>query len=129
MLFAVYVGAVAVLFIFCLMLLNIGSEPVRTYGPAGVFFFVLLLSSVLFLIYYPPSFFMPIEQFAFDSFYVPQYPIMIYDDVSAGQILAVSLYTDFNYVIIILGFLLFSVTVFVTVLFSQIISNSSRSSD
>lgn len=125
MLFAVYVGAVAVLFIFCLMLLNIGSEPVRTFSTVGFFFLLLAGFCVPFLSSMSPvSFFFSEPFFSFSN--LPSYDLLNYEDFSSGQVLSLSLYTDFIYVVVMLGFLLFSVTVFVTVLFSQILETRSK---
>jgi len=123
MLFAVYVGAVAVLFIFCLMLLNIGSDSVRTFSITGLFFLLLSSFSIIFISYISPVSFFFVEPLSFLLTF-PNFDLMNYENFSSGQVLSLSLYSDFIYVVVILGFLLFSVTVFVTVLFSQLIDKA-----
>jgi NADH:ubiquinone oxidoreductase subunit 6 (subunit J) len=119
-LFVVYVGAVAMLFVFCVMLLNLVSRPRRTFGTAGYFFFFLYVSIgfVLAAGLYGMG---AMTDFAF---FTPDLTLLSGDHSwgalsSKDQFLSHSMYGTFLPFLVVNGLLLFFVTVLVTVLFDS----------
>jgi len=117
MLFIVYVGAVAILFVFCVILLNLSTK----YSKVSVFsfyaFIPLFLTSFLVAVI---LFFFGSTGFQSDFFSYDQTVFNMYDHVwsyySKDQLLTHSIYSSFLPYLIVLGILLFFVTVAVTVL-------------
>jgi NADH:ubiquinone oxidoreductase subunit 6 (subunit J) len=120
MLFVVYVGAVAMLFVFCVILLNLSSRASRAFSTSSYFFFSFYLLSfflVSLLVYatvagFSSDFFSVefISTFATDATWAP---------ISKDQFLTYSMYHAMLPLLLILGFILFFVTVLVTILFSS----------
>jgi NADH:ubiquinone oxidoreductase subunit 6 (subunit J) len=118
MLFVVYVGAVAMLFVFCVMLLNLSSRPGRAYSTASYYFFIFYAFIFLvacFALYYmgaTPSFdvicFEPSSFWPTDESWAP---------TSKDHFFTSSMYEKFLPYLAVLGIILFFVTVIVTVLF------------
>jgi len=118
MLFVVYVGAVAMLFVFCVMLLNLSSRPGKAYGTASYYFFIFY-----FFIFFGVSFFL---------YYMgatPNYEIINYELptfapedqtwilTSKDHLFTAIIYTGLLPYLVVLGLILFFVTIVVTVLF------------
>lgn len=112
MLFIVYVGAVAMLFIFCVMLLNLKNavkpQPLKFY---------VYLPFLLFLVY----FFVYFHTYYFQlnsSFNYFDWPAFNYNYYSKDHSFLSTFYTMNSSYILIIGILLFFVTVAVTALLS-----------
>lgn len=119
MLFVVYVGAIAMLFVFCVMLLNLSSANTTGRNSAFIHF-----------LYVTPT------AFAFSSYLLGGYQELSLVSSSTGtlvfshpalwvpfskdHLLTLGLYTNALPVVVLLGFILFFVTVLVTVLFGLI---------
>lgn len=126
MLFVVYVGAVAMLFVFCVMLLNLSSRASRVFGTSGYFFFFFYLFSFFVFSVLAYS---SVAGFSGDFFSVDFFSVFITDPtwapVSKDQFLTYSMYHSMLPLLVMLGFILFFVTVLVTILFSSAQEGSS----
>jgi NADH:ubiquinone oxidoreductase subunit 6 (subunit J) len=118
MLFVVYVGAVAMLFVFCVMLLNLVSRPRRAFGTASYFFLLLyvlvgfILAVALYSLGAIPDF----------DFFAVQPSSLIGEHAWGGlsskdQFLTHAMYGPLLPFLVLNGLLLFFVTVLVTILF------------
>lgn len=119
MLFVVYVGAVAMLFVFCVMLLNLSSKVSRSFSTSGYFFLFFYT-----LIFFVVSFFayQTVGSFSGDFFSV-DLAFGLSNEVawapfSKDQFLTYSMFHSMLQFLVMLGFILFFVTVLVTVLFT-----------
>lgn len=121
MLFVVYVGAVAMLFVFCVMLLNLSSRPMKGFSTTAyffLFFYILGFFAATVFVYsgfnlFSLDFFVPPSFIDFTSFFSDSY----WSPVSKDHLLTFSIYHSLLPCLIFLGFILFFVTVLVTVLF------------
>lgn len=112
MLFIVYVGAVAILFIFCVMLLNLKNDikpqPLKFYLYLPILLF-LIIGFVYFHIYY----------FQLNSNFIYfDWPAFNYNYYSKDHSFLSTFYTMNSPYILIIGVLLFFVTIAVTALLS-----------
>ena len=121
MLFVVYVGAVAMLFVFCVMLLNLSSRPTRAFSTTAYFFlffyvlgfFVISASTYVSFGLFNLDFFVPPDFLCFTSFFTEP----SWSPFSKDQLLTFSIYHHMLPCLMFLGFILFFVTVLVTILF------------
>lgn len=110
MLFIVYVGAVAMLFVFCVMLLSmqsggfVGSLQYISYTT------VLVFSSVSLFVFFSPYYVFSFDYFSFTFF---DFSFTFY---TKDYIFLTSFYSTYTSYIVFLGILLFFVTVAVTIL-------------
>lgn len=120
MLFIVYVGAVAMLFVFCVILLNLSSRASRSFSTSAYFFFFFYLLSFFFIAFFSYE---TIAVFNGDFFCIELSATYISDPVwspvSKDQFLTYTMYHSMLPLLLMLGFILFFVTVLVTVLFSS----------
>jgi NADH:ubiquinone oxidoreductase subunit 6 (subunit J) len=119
MLFVVYVGAVAMLFVFCVMLLNLSSRASKSFSTTSYFFFFLyVISSFTISVLAFESFFsFNLDFFSFDFITVLNTDVT-WSPYSKDQFLTHSMFHVMLPHMLMLGFILFFVTVLVTVLFS-----------
>lgn len=110
MLFIVYVGAVAMLFVFCVMLLSLQSEGFVGSLQYVSYTAVLVFFSISIFIFFSPYYTFSANYFAF-SFYDFSYTFYTKD-----TIFLTSFYSIYTSYITFLGILLFFVTLAVTVL-------------
>jgi NADH:ubiquinone oxidoreductase subunit 6 (subunit J) len=119
MLFVVYVGAVAMLFVFCVMLLNLSSRSSRAMSTSAYFFliayFVVFFSVSLLFFHYSVTF--DLDFFSLDLV-TTLAPEVTWAPFSKDQILTYTMYSTMLPLMVMLGFILFFVTVLVTILFS-----------
>lgn len=111
MLFIVYVGAVAILFVFCVMLLNLQSEGF--VARLQYFFYSVIVFFTTFVFIFFLSFFYSVD--------LSYYPISPYFDISLNFFtkdvtFLSSFYSFYTFYIFFLGVLLFFVTVAATIL-------------
>lgn len=112
MLFIVYVGAVAMLFIFCVMLLNLKNS---LRGPNFKFYvYFPIIISLLFATLYFQTFYFQLNS---DFFYF-DWPAFSYNYYSKDTAFLSTFYTLNSPYIFIVGLLLFFVTVAVTAILS-----------
>lgn len=120
MLFVVYVGAVAMLFVFCVILLNLSSRASRSFSTSSYFFFFFYVFSFFFisLLSYES-----VASFSGDFFYIELFTTYVSDPtwapLSKDQFLTYAMYHSMLPLLLMLGFILFFVTVLVTILFSS----------
>jgi NADH:ubiquinone oxidoreductase subunit 6 (subunit J) len=112
MLFIVYVGAVAMLFIFCVMLLNL-KNLIRAEKLKYYLYFPILLLSAFFIVYAHVYYFQ-----LSTAFYYFDWPAFSYNYYSKDHMFLSTFYTMNSAYIMIIGLLLFFVTVAVTALLS-----------
>jgi NADH-quinone oxidoreductase subunit J len=118
MLFVVYIGAVAMLFVFCVMLLNLSSRPRHTFGTSS-YFFLFLYGAIFFVIsvgLYGLGALPAFDFFSLDTGVLAGETR--WAPVSKDQLLTQLMYGPLLPVLVVLGLVLFYVTVLVTVLFS-----------
>lgn len=112
-LFIVYVGAVAMLFIFCVILLNlknsVQNSGIRYYVYYPLTFSIIFFSLYFYTLYYQPS----ADWYIFNDF-----PEFYFTQHSKDHAFLSTFYTTNLFYVLILGFLLFFVTVAVTYLLS-----------
>jgi NADH:ubiquinone oxidoreductase subunit 6 (subunit J) len=114
MLFIVYVGAVAILFIFCVMLLNLQSDissfqRIRYYAYIPFYIVSIVLAFFIYLFFFQNNTLI----FYFD------WPTFYYSFYSKDHVFLSSFFTIFSFYIVIIGLILFAVTVFVTALLQK----------
>jgi NADH:ubiquinone oxidoreductase subunit 6 (subunit J) len=114
MLFIVYVGAVAILFIFCVMLLNLQSDVssiqrIRYYAYIPFFILSIFIAFFVYLFFFQTNTLV----FYFD------WPTFYYSFYSKDHVFLSSFFTVFSFYIVIIGLILFAVTVFVTALLQK----------
>jgi NADH:ubiquinone oxidoreductase subunit 6 (subunit J) len=111
-LFIVYVGAVAILFIFCVILLNlknsIKSAPLKFYLYFPILIFLVLTFVYIYTFYFELN----------SNFIYFDWPAFSYNYYSKDHIFLSTFYTLNSAYIFIIGLLLFFVTVAVTALLS-----------
>jgi NADH:ubiquinone oxidoreductase subunit 6 (subunit J) len=110
MLFIVYVGAVAILFVFCVMLLSLQSEGFVGSLQYISYTTVLVLFSASLFIFFSPYYVFSADYFYFSFF---DFSLTFY---TKDVIFLTSFYSLYTSYITFLGMLLFFVTVAVTVL-------------
>jgi len=110
MLFIVYVGAVAILFVFCVMLLSLQSEGFVGSLQYISYTTVLVLFSASLFIFFSPYYVFSADYFSFSFF---DFALTFY---TKDVIFLTSFYSLYTSYITFLGILLFFVTVAVTVL-------------
>jgi NADH:ubiquinone oxidoreductase subunit 6 (subunit J) len=110
MLFIVYVGAVAILFVFCVMLLSLQSE-----GFVGSLQYVSYTVVLVFLVVALFNFFSPYYVFSSDYF-VFSFSDFNFNFFTKDNIFLSSFYSLYTSYIVFLGILLFFVTIAVTLL-------------
>ncbi len=112
-LFIVYVGAVAMLFVFCVMLLNLKntlqSDSLRYYLYYPLICLIIFSMAYFYTVFYQPT----IDWITFYDF-----PNFNYQNTTKDHTFLSTFYTVNLFYITILGFLLFFVTVAVTFLLS-----------
>jgi NADH:ubiquinone oxidoreductase subunit 6 (subunit J) len=119
MLFVVYVGAIAILFVFCVMLLNLSSAETADHGTSFVHFLYVTPAALAFAVYLIGEY----RELGPTSLTVNKLTTSVILDwapFSKDHLLTLGLYTNILPVVVLLGFVLFFVTVLVTVLFGLI---------
>jgi len=112
-LFIVYVGAVAILFIFCVILLNLNNQ--FSVNPKSFYFYIplitfILLTSLYFIFQRYSIFFSDFNNFEWINFN--------YNFYSKDHMFLSTFYTLNIFPVMLIGLLLFFVTVFVTAVLS-----------
>lgn len=110
MLFIVYVGAVAMLFVFCVMLLSLQSEGFVGSLQYVSFSAILVFLSVSVFVFFSPYYIFSADYFLFNFF---DFAFTFY---TKDTIFLTSFYSLYTSYITFLGMLLFFVTVAVTML-------------
>jgi NADH:ubiquinone oxidoreductase subunit 6 (subunit J) len=122
MLFIVYVGAVAMLFVFCVILLNLSTKYAKISSFSFYSFIPLFISSFLAIVI---LFFSFSVGFQSDFFIYDKLVFNFYEHgwvfYSKDQFLTHAIYSGFLPYLVFLGILLFFVTVAVTVLLSLVL--------
>lgn len=119
MLFVVYVGAIAMLFVFCVMLLNLSSAETSDRGTSFVHFLYITPAAFAFVIYLLDEY-RALESISLLPNILTVWSSFAWVPFSKDHLLTAGLYTNILPVIVLLGFVLFFVTVLVTVLFGFI---------
>jgi NADH:ubiquinone oxidoreductase subunit 6 (subunit J) len=110
MLFIVYVGAIAMLFVFCIILLNLDSKSLHSRFHYYIF-------PVIFASFFMAIFFMFNSSFVYDNdFFFYSSQELDFGYFTKDSILLYSFYSFFIFHLIFLGFILFFVTVATTTL-------------
>jgi NADH:ubiquinone oxidoreductase subunit 6 (subunit J) len=114
MLFIVYVGAVAILFIFCVILLNLQSnissfQKLRYYSYIPFYIISIFISFFLYFFFFQTNTLV----FYFD------WPTFYYSFYSKDHVFLSTFFTIFSFYIAIIGLILFAVTLFVTALLQK----------
>jgi NADH:ubiquinone oxidoreductase subunit 6 (subunit J) len=112
MLFIVYVGAVAILFIFCVILLNL-KNTIRSHSVKFYLYLPILLILVLGFLYFHTFYFQINSNFTYFD-----WPAFSYNYYSKDHSFLSTFYTLNSSYVFIVGILLFFVTVAVTALLS-----------